>query len=196
MVAGELERENGAPATGSKVPTSAELRARWTCNCERLGLVQPRTPGSHTLAAVLCPDKVKAGEGADLRVGDVTEVLVPAMRARLTDEGVPKGLHTLWMAMLEPGRPPGLITWALCLKARQVPNPLWGVLDEDQRRDKSISRTILVPQPWESWAIRAPDVRGTWAGWSGEPAKPEAFRIRDVDDILNYTEAMRIIKSK
>lgn len=171
------------------VPTREELRARWTCYCEMLGLVRPRVPGSHTKAAVLCPNRKRAGEGSQWRVGDVTEVLVPAMVADPRD--FPDNVHRMWKLL---GYRPH-ITWALCLKARSRPNPLWGALAEDNTKDKTIPKTILVPEPWESWAIRSDVVRGSWGGWSGDKPTPDVFRVRGVRGNLTYTEVMKIIKS-
>lgn len=201
MVAGdEHDGRSASPpattpdATGPRVPTRGELRARWTCYCELLGLVRPKVPGSHTKAAVLCPNRKKAGDGSLWRVGDVTEVLVPAMHCPHQD--APPNVRGMWRAVLEAKRNPGIVTWALCLKARSRPNPLWAQPDEEASKAdaRAVAKTILIPEPWESWAIRSDVVRGSWAGWQGEAAKPDVFRVRGVRGNLNYTEALKIIK--
>lgn len=186
-------RSASPPATTSIVPTRDELRARWTCYCELLGLVRPKVPGSHTKAAVLCPNRKRAGDGSAWRVGDVTEILVPAMPALPSE--FPTNVHNLWKLIAQSEHP--FVTWALCLKARSRPNPLWAQPDEEASKAdaKAVAKTILVPEPWESWAIRSDVVRGSWAGWSGEAAKPDVFRVRGVRGNLNYTEALKIIKS-
>jgi hypothetical protein len=68
--------------------------------------------------------------------------------------------------------------------------------DDDQMRDTSIPKTILLPAPWESWGLRAQGVAGVWAGWSGEAPTPDVFRVRGVPGFLTVTEAMKIIKSR
>lgn len=181
-------------ATGPQVPTRGELRARWTCYCELLGLVRPRVPGSHTKAAVLCPNRKKAGDGSQWRMGDVTKVLVPAMVTVPSD--MPDNVNKMWHMVRGKGFP-AQVTWALCLKARSRPNPLWAQPDEEASKAdaRAVAKTILIPEPWESWAIRSDVVRGSWAGWQGEAAKPDVFRVRGVRGNLNYTEALKIIKS-
>lgn len=192
------EREN-VPATedeptGPEVPTRDQLRARWTCHCEQLGMVRPKVPGSHTAAAVLCSRRERAGTGAEFRIGDVMELLVAAMRVSHAD--APKGVHKLWRALLENRAQPGHITWSMCLKARSTANPAWAVAGDDQQRDTSVPKTLLIGSPWECWALRSPHVVGTWGGWSGTEAKPEQFYVirNGVREVITFTEAMKYVK--
>lgn len=175
-------------ATTSSVPTRTQLRERWTCQCEALQLVRPVVPGSHTAAAVMCPKREKRGTGTGLKVGDVQEVLAHGIVVGPAD--MPKNVRKVWDVT------GGSVTWAICSVLRRAPNPDYAMADDDQMRDKSIPKTILLPAPWESWGLRAQGVAGVWAGWSGDAPTPDVFKVRGVDGFLTVTEAMKIIKSR
>ncbi len=186
--------EAPAPATSSslRVPTRDELRARWTCDCELLQLVRPTRPGSHTAVAFMCRKREEAGKDTEGKRSQVTRILVPATPVTPSELGS-KNMHKLWK--LAASRDPRAhVTWALCLKLRQRPNPAWAVADEDQQRDTTIGKTILVPEPWESWGLRSDVMRGVWAGWSGDAPKPDVFKVRGVPGFIDYSTALRAVR--
>lgn len=181
------------PATTSSVPTREQLRERWTCQCEALQLVRPVVPGSHTAAAVMCPKREKRGTGTGLKVGDVQGVLAHGIRVGPAD--MPKNVREVW-TLVSRADVTACVTWAVCTKLRRAPNPDYAMADDDQMRDTSIPKTILLPAPWESWGLRAQGMAGVWAGWSGEAPTPDVFKVRGVDGFLTVTEALKIIKSR
>jgi hypothetical protein len=186
----------------STVPTRAQLRQRWSCDCERLGVVTPARPGSHTAAAVLCPDRVEvAGDGNPSRAGDVLEVLVPAARCSPADlaalDGIPRAIHTLLTGLERAGRP-AHVTYAACTRVRQVRNPDWEPPDpEGQMKDGTISKTIKVPDIWESLALRSGVVIGVWVRWADAATfKPDGFYgiWRGKAYPINYSQALKAVK--
>lgn len=156
-------------AGGSIVPTQAELRAKWTCDCEQLGLVRPVTPGTHQAAAVLCKQRREI-TATDGRGRGYPRVLAPARDAwpgADVDPGIPASLSKLY-GRLTAGTRGIRCRYAVALVQKRKLGARVAVA-EDQHRAKESSVAYVI-QVQESWSLAVPKLCvALWTRLDGQP---------------------------